>query len=78
MQEPNPEPLEAARTAAAVLCLLEGADAPMQELLEGLATREQLDDIARQLRSGDRNRRARMLASYLGRLAVQLDTWSLR
>lgn len=78
MQDPGTEQIETARTAAAVLCLLEGSSVPMEELLRGLASPEQLHAMAEQLRGGDRQRRARVLASYLGRLAVQLDAWSLR
>ena len=42
--EPMTEHLESTRTAAAVLCLLEGSDAPVQELLSGMATAERLEE----------------------------------
>ena len=72
------ERLEEAKTAAAVLCLMEGVNAPVQSLLDGLAPPQQLEQITRQLQDGDRTRRARVLASFLTRLALQLDIWSLR
>lgn len=79
MQGPaSAERVEEAKTAAAVICLMEGSNAPVQRLLDGLASPEQLEQIARQLQGGDRPRRARVLASFLSRLALQLDTWSLR
>jgi hypothetical protein len=78
MTDHRSERIETAKTAAAVLCLLEGASVPLEELLGGLATAEQLEEIAQPLREGDRTRRARTLAAYLGPLAVQLDGWSLR
>ncbi|MFW5740918.1 MAG: hypothetical protein ACOC1F_11185 [Myxococcota bacterium] len=78
MQSQSPEHVESARTAAAVLCLMQGPEAPVRELLQGMASDDELRSIEQLLRSGDRNRRARVLASFLSRLALQLDAWSMR
>ena len=77
MQRSHSDSLEAARTAMAVFCLLDRADAPMHELFQGLASQENLQGLMRQLRHGDRNHRAHVLASYLVPVAVHLNLWSL-
>ena len=71
------ERIDAVRTAAAVLCLVEGASAPMEEVLKHLAPPDDLVAIAAPLRGGTRQQRAEVLASYLQCLAVQLNQWSL-
>ncbi len=77
MQPASPGQIEAARTAAAVLYLVDGPSGVNPDLLQGLAPGDQLEGIVHQLCSGNRDRRVRMLASYLSRLVVELETWSM-
>ncbi len=72
------ESLDSARTAAAVLCVLQGKEARIVDALEGLASKQQLTVLAKQLQQGDRNQRAAALAVHLSRLVFDLDAWSLR
>ena len=74
----GPGDQEAARVAAAVLVLIDGPEALIPEALAGLAPRSSLEQIAVGMRVGERERRARALAANLGRLAVDLEEWSLR
>ena len=78
MTDTSAAQLNDVRTAVAVLCLLDGANAPVEELLKGLAPPEQLKAIVEPLRDGTRKQRAAALASYLSDLAAQLNAWSLK
>lgn len=76
--ESEAERIDAARTAAAILYVIDGVQAPVREALLGLAAEEQLEAIATPLAQDDRTRRARVLAAYMARLVADLDAWSLR
>ena len=69
--------LEATRTAAAVLVILEGSSVPLEELLGDISAENELAHIAKSLRASTRQRRAEALATCLEHLAIQLDRWSI-
>jgi hypothetical protein len=69
---------EAAGVAAATLYLLENSIDFLETHKQDPANLKPIEDLIRMLRDTDRDRRARALAAYLGKLSVQLESWSLR
>ena len=75
--EPNSDADEAVQVAAAILVLIEGANAPICELLEPLGEPNKLAVLHRKLCEGSRDSRAKGLAAILARLGLDLDRWRI-
>jgi|GEM_PF-4198239 hypothetical protein len=78
MIEPELPSQDVIQAAAAVLVLIDGAESSVVETMRGMASEETLASIERVLKAGDREARARAIATPLGRIALALDGWRLR